>query len=61
MKYIKRELISKYTQELKSWQVPDGDTEIAHKFADRALCDLLRELGFGEVVDEYNKIDKWYS
>lgn len=37
------------------------DKEMAHIFADDALCDLLIELGFDEIVNEYNTIDKWYA
>lgn len=35
--------------------------ETSHAEADRVLCDLLRTLGYGEVVDEYRKLPKWYS
>lgn len=37
------------------------DFEAAHSTADDVLCDLLRELGFGKVVDEWMKVDKWYA
>jgi len=37
------------------------DFEEAHKQADDALCDLLEVLGYGEVVDEYRKIKKYYA
>jgi len=37
------------------------DTEGAHARADEVLCDLLREMGFGDVVDAWDKIDKWYA
>jgi len=30
-------------------------------FADKALCELLVELGFGDVVSEYKKLERWYS
>lgn len=41
------------------------DKEAAHVEADRVLCDLLRELGFEEVVAIYESIPKtvylgWY-
>ena len=42
-------------------QQSNRDFEIAHGVADDVLCDLLRELGYGEVVDEYNEVGKWYS
>ena len=37
------------------------DTQTAHKAADCLLCIVLRSLGQDELVDEYEKIDKWYS
>ena len=37
------------------------DTESAHMSADEVLCDLLRDLGFHEVIDAYYKVDKWYA
>ena len=41
--------------------VQDEDTECAHAEADGVLCNILVELGFQEVVDKYNEIDKWYA
>lgn len=38
----------------------NDDTEIAHSAAD-VLCDLLKTLGYGDVVAEYDKVDKWFS
>lgn len=38
-----------------------GDTECAHSAADGVLCRLLENLGFGDVVEEYHKVDKWYA
>jgi hypothetical protein len=38
-----------------------GDTEMAHSIADTVLCELLVELGYEDVVEEYNKISKWYA
>ena len=37
------------------------DIESAHCDADQALCDLLTELGYHEVVAAYLKIEKWYA
>jgi hypothetical protein len=45
---------------LKKCQEP-GDTEAAHAEADDILCALLRDLGYGDVVDEYDKVAKWYA
>ena len=39
----------------------NDDTETAHSDADDVLCALLDELGYGDVVAEYNKVSKWFS
>lgn len=38
-----------------------GDIEIAHSMADDVLCDLLIALGYGDVVDEFKAVEKWYA
>lgn len=38
-----------------------GDPEAAHGCADDLLCETLCELGYGEMVEEFNKIHKWYA
>jgi hypothetical protein len=35
--------------------------EEGHMEADDILCELLRQLGYLEVVEEYEKIGKWYA
>lgn len=37
------------------------DPEGAHVDADQVLCDLLRALGCGDVVEAYDQIEKWYA
>lgn len=37
------------------------DTEGAHASADEVLCDLLKTLGYADVVEAWDKIDKWYA
>jgi len=37
------------------------DPEIAHEKADQILCNLLVELGYGDIVIEYAKVQKWYA
>ena len=46
--------------ELKKQQ-NNGDIEVAHVKADQAICGFLISLGYQEVVDEWDKIDKWYA
>lgn len=36
----------------------DGDFERAHSTADRVLCAILSELGYGDVVGEYEKVER---
>jgi hypothetical protein len=42
-------------------QVGNRDKEVAHICADDILCELLRELGYTEVVEKYHEVSKWYS
>ena len=37
------------------------DAEDAHAQADQALTDFIRAIGFPEIADEWDKVDKWYS
>lgn len=39
----------------------DDDEESAHVNADNLLCEVLRKLGFGELVNVYERVHKWYS
>lgn len=39
----------------------NNNTEMAHILADELMCKLLREFGYGEGVDIFEQMDKWYS
>lgn len=39
----------------------NGDTENAHSNADDILCEILTALGYADVVEEYQKVAKWYA
>lgn len=39
----------------------NGDPEIGHAEADNILCEIIAQLGYTEIVKEYDKIEKWYS
>jgi hypothetical protein len=52
--------IQKLIDELKQLQ-GDGDTEGQHGRADDILCEILVELGYIEAVEEWKKVNKWYS
>ena len=49
-----------YMDRLKAAQ-DNWDTAYAHADADTVLCDLLEALGYKKVVEEYNKVEKWYA
>jgi len=39
----------------------DDDYEVTHIKADGLLCEMLIELGYKDIVDAYNGINKWYA
>ena len=52
-------LSKNYINILKRCQ-KSSDDEVARFRADSTICDLLIELGFEDVVNEYHKVAKWY-
>lgn len=38
-----------------------SDREGAHIEADAVLCRLLRSLGYGDVIEVWHKVEKWYA
>ena len=38
-----------------------GDPEMFHIKADQLLCEILTDLGYGDVVAIFNDMEKWYS
>lgn len=55
-----KELNDKYLSQMKELRYED-DTEHAHVVADEILCNLLDELGYKELVDAFDDLDRWYS
>ena len=47
--------------ELRECEKMVSDPEGAHSMADDILCKLLISLGYQDVVDEWDKIEKWYA
>lgn len=37
------------------------DIEKTHSEADKILCELLTDLGYADVVAEWEKVEKWYA
>lgn len=38
-----------------------GDVELDHSNADEILCEFLRGLGYFDLVEEWDKVEKWYA
>jgi hypothetical protein len=38
-----------------------GDLELDHVDADAVLIDIIRYLGWDDVAEAYDDIDKWYA
>jgi hypothetical protein len=59
---VNKKLRQAALDKLNTIQVDKGQgTEQIHIDADQVLCDLLVSLGYGDVVAEYNKVEKWFA
>ena len=56
-----REKYLKKFDDLVKKHLSDPEEEGDHIAADNMLCNLLRELGFDDIVSRYDEIDKWYA
>jgi len=45
----------------KCYSSPRCDAEDIHYDLDMCMCDLLRELGYGEGVDIFLAQERWYA
>jgi len=50
-----------YLKRLIELQSDDYEPEESHGLADDVLVNILLELGFNDIVAEYNRIEKWYA
>lgn len=55
-----QELLEKYKKAMTE-AIDQGDVEVGHGNCDDVLCELVRELGFEDVVEIYNTQNKWYA
>lgn len=46
-------------KELKAMNAEDEERE--HSRADAILCEVLKSLGYHELVEAYEAVDKWYA
>lgn len=54
---VREEAIS----QLKKLARDDGDIEAMHSYADDILCKVLFHLGYGDVVEAWKSVPKWYA
>jgi hypothetical protein len=57
----KDEYVQKMRELVKLSNWDKGDPEISHTEGNKLLCRALRELGWGELADEFEKMDRWYA
>lgn len=57
---LTKEQKDKFIKELKELS-NDNDIEVSHITADNILCEILSLLDCDEIVEEYDKISKWYA
>ena len=38
-----------------------NDEEVCHGLADDLLCEILNDLGYNDIVEEFEKLPKWYA
>lgn len=58
---LTKEQKDEFIKELKELSKNDNAIEINHITADNILCEVLKLLGYDEIVKEYDKISKWYA
>jgi hypothetical protein len=56
---MNKKLNEKYLTKIK--ECSKYDTENGHSEADSILCELLLELGYADVIEEFQNLEKWYS
>ena len=45
----------------KMGELGDGCEECDHIEADRLMCEVLKELGYGDGVKLFEELHKWYA
>lgn len=55
-----KKLEKQYAERLKI-ECKSKDKEAAHSIADKLIIEFLNKAGFGKLVKEFDKIDRWYA
>ena len=45
----------------KAVEISEDSTEQGHGLADKVLRDFVADLGYKNLVEMYDKVDKWYD
>ena len=45
----------------KAVEISEDNTEQGHVLADKVLRDFVADLGYKNLVEMYDKVDKWYD
>jgi len=56
---MNKKLLKKYKKAMI--ECSEFDPEARHENFDKILCELLRELGYGELIDIFESYTKWYA
>lgn len=57
---INESSIKDYTERMRELSNSD-DIEGRHYEMDDLMCEILKEMGFDELVDIFNETEKWYA
>lgn len=59
---INESSIKDYTERMRELaDNNDDDIEMRHVEMDNLMCEILKEMGFNELVDIFNETEKWYA
>lgn len=56
-----RVISPKEFEKLMAYYADMADQEDRHIFADKAMCELLTNLGYGKGVKIFSDMEKWYG
>lgn len=59
---INESSIKDYTERMRKLaDNNDDDIEARHVEMDDLMCEILKEMGFNELVEIFNETEKWYA
>ena len=58
---LTQEQKEEFLNKLKELSDDNEGIEINHINADIVLCNILKLLGYNDIVEQYDKVRKWYA